>query len=120
MAACTSPSLTISFGYPLEVLDEPGVGDRVGVHDLERDTLAELGDLAFVFRSGHVHRERHVERDHDRRRERGPAGLGTPHANLLAGDLALSVLPPRRGGASKTRYSVASCSLCAPSILAER
>src|SRR5215213_5410504 len=47
----------VSLGYSLEVLDQPGMGDRVGVHDLERDPLAQLRYPTLVLRARHVHRE---------------------------------------------------------------
>src|SRR5215211_8535062 len=73
----------LALGYSLEVLDEPGVGDRVGVHDLERDPLAQLRYPTLVLRTRHVHRERDVERYHDCRREGGSTGLGAPQTHLL-------------------------------------
>src|ERR687894_1476196 len=45
----------LAFGYPAEVLDELGMGDRVAVHDLERGALAQGRDLVLVAPAGYVY-----------------------------------------------------------------
>src|SRR3712207_8239420 len=52
--------------FPYTTLFRSGVGDRVGVHDLERDALAQLRYLSFVLRA----------------RDRKSTRLNSSHANI--------------------------------------
>src|SRR5215210_8765615 len=73
----------LALGDGAEVLHQLRMGDGVAVHDLDGHTLAQLGYGVLVASAWNIHRERHVERDDDRRFQGRTAGFRAAQADLF-------------------------------------